>query len=258
MVEAANSIYYAVNPVPFAVGYAITSQCNTYTNTTAQAIPDNNPSFTTSAINVATVNIIESVVINVNATHPAVGNFIVKAISPAGTEVVLLQRRCGTNDNLNVNFSDEGAAISCGNINAGNTYRPLESLSAFTGQSAIGNWNLAVADVLASDTGTLNSWSVTVCGRVFVPLATSQYSLQDFALYPNPNTGSFTVQFMPGSKDAIGITVHDMRGREVFNTTYTNTGIFNNSISLQSAQSGVYMVTVQNGNRKEVRKVVVQ
>jgi len=131
-------------------------------------------------------------------------------------------------------------------------------LSAFNGQNAIGTWNLGIADLLTANTGTLNSWSITVCGQVFTPLSAAQYTLKDFVLYPNPNTGSFTVQFTPGSQDAIGITVHDMRGREVFKNNYTSAGLFSNNINLQNAQSGIYMVTVQNGTHKEVRKIVIQ
>ena len=257
-VEPVDNIYYAVNAASFAVGVSVTNECNTYTSSTAIAIPDNNPAFTTSTLTVDEVNNITSVVINVNATHTAIGDLLVKAISPAGTEVILWQQRCSTNDDLIINFSDSGSTAACATTEFGNTYRPVTALSAFAGQSAIGTWTLAIADLAAANTGTLNSWSVTVCGQVYTQLNSEQFSLKDFALHPNPNNGSFTVQFTPDSKEATAVTVHDMRGREVFKNSYTSTGLFNNSINLQNAQSGIYMVTVQNGSRKEVRKVVVK
>jgi subtilisin-like proprotein convertase family protein len=256
-IEAVDNIYYAVNSTNFAVGVSVSNECNTFTSTPAIAIPDNNPTFTTSTVAVDSVDNITSVTVNVNITHTGVGDLVVKATSPTGTEVVLWQQRCTTNDDLIINFSDNGTTAACATTEFGNTYRPSSPLSAFIGQSAIGNWTLSVADLAAANTGTLNSWSVTVCGQVYTA-ATAQYNLKDFTLYPNPNNGSFTVQFTPDSKDATSITVHDMRGREVFKNNYSGTGLFNNNISLQNAQSGIYLVTVQNGGRKEVRKVVIK
>lgn len=257
-IEPVDNIYYAVNSTPFAIGVSVSNECNTDVNNAAIAIPDNTPAFTTSTIDVDGVDNITSVVVNVNITHTAIGDLVVKAISPAGTEVVLWQQRCTTNDDLIINFSDSGSNASCATTEFGNTYRPTSPLSAFAGQDPTGTWTLAVADLAAANTGTLNNWSLTICGQVFTSLNATQYNLKDFALYPNPNNGSFTVQFTPDSQEAIGITVHDMRGREVFRNNYTSKGLFNNNINLQNAQSGIYMVTVQNGSRKEVRKVVIK
>lgn len=259
MVEAVNNIYYAVNQSVFAIGYSVSTECNTFTSNTAIAIPDNNPVFTTSSLAVEGIDSVSSVTVNVNATHTALGNLRINLINPEGTAVELWQGRCTLNDNMNITFSDEATTISpCGNTNGGNTYLPGQPLSGFNGQNGTGNWNLAFADTINSNTGTLNSWELTVCGQVFTPLAASQFNLKDFTLYPNPNNGSFTVQFAPDAQSAIGIAVHDMRGREVYKNNYTGSGLFSNTINLQNAQSGVYMVTVQNGTRKEVRKVVVK
>jgi len=258
MVEPVNNIYYAVNATPFTIGYAITNECNTYTNTTASNIPDNTATPTLSPINVTTVDNISSVTVNVNATHPYVGNFAIKAVSPDDTEVVLWQRQCSTNDDMNITFDDNGVAVVCASTELGNTYKPYRPLAGFIGKNAIGTWNLAVADLASTNTGTLNSWSITVCGQVFTALSAAQFTLKDFTLYPNPNSGSFTVQFESQSQNNIGIIVHDITGREVFNNSFANTGMFSHNISLQNVQGGIYMVTVQDGNRKEVRKVLIK
>ncbi|WP_020213827.1 reprolysin-like metallopeptidase [Flavobacterium rivuli] len=258
MVEPVNNIYYAVNTTPFTIGYVVTDECNTYTNTTAIAIPDNTATFTSSPINVSAVDNITSVTINVNATHPYVGNFVINAVSPDATEVILWQRQCSSNDDMNITFDDNGNTLSCANTEVGNTYRPYRPLVAFAEKNAIGTWNLNIADLAANNTGTLNSWSITVCGQVYTPLSAAQFTLKNFTLYPNPNSGSFTVQFESQSQNNIGVTVHDITGREVFNNSFANTGMFSHNISLQNVQGGIYMVTVQDGNRKEVRKVVVK
>ena len=83
-------------------------------------------------------------------------------------------------------------------------------------------------------------------------------SLSNFVLYPNPNKGNFTVQFDSKSNNEIGISVHDMRGRLILNNTYSNTDLFSQNIELANVQSGVYLVTVQDGDKKAVKRVVIE
>jgi hypothetical protein len=54
------------------------------------------------------------------------------------------------------------------------------------------------------------------------------------------------------------VGVVDMRGRQIFNKSYSNTGLIDQNLQLDSVQAGVYLVTVQDGNRKEVKKIVVE
>lgn len=84
------------------------------------------------------------------------------------------------------------------------------------------------------------------------------FGLDGFTLYPNPNNGNFTVQFNSDSTNDINIAVYDMRGRQIFGNVYTNTGLISKELNLQGVQSGVYLVNVQDGSRKEVKRIVVQ
>ena len=89
-------------------------------------------------------------------------------------------------------------------------------------------------------------------------LGVEDFGLDSFVLYPNPNNGNFTVGFNSVSANAINVSVHDMRGRQIFNKAYNNTGVFSGDINLNGAQAGVYLVTVQDGNRKEVKRIVIE
>ncbi|MUV04883.1 T9SS type A sorting domain-containing protein [Flavobacterium rakeshii] len=84
------------------------------------------------------------------------------------------------------------------------------------------------------------------------------FGLNGFTIYPNPNNGNFTVEFNSDSTNDINIAVYDMRGRQIFGNAYTNTGLFSKELNLQGVQSGVYLVNVQDGSRKEVKRIVVQ
>ena len=76
-------------------------------------------------------------------------------------------------------------------------------------------------------------------------------------LYPNPNNGSFNIQFSSNSGNDIKVNIHDVRGREIFNKSYNNNGLFNENLQLNNVQSGIYLVTVQDGARKEIKKIVI-
>lgn len=88
-------------------------------------------------------------------------------------------------------------------------------------------------------------------------LPTQSFELTGITLYPNPNKGSFNLQFTPVSNQ-INVTIHDIRGRSIFNKDYQNTGLFNEMIQMNDVQSGIYLVSVQDGTRKTVKKIVIE
>jgi hypothetical protein len=89
-------------------------------------------------------------------------------------------------------------------------------------------------------------------------LANEEFGLDNFAIYPNPNNGDFTIQFDSASSNEIVVNVNDIRGRAIFSNTYQSTGLFNENIKLNNLQAGIYLITVQDGNRKEVKKIVIE
>lgn len=195
----------------------------------------------------------------VNITHTWINDLTVTLISPAGTQVQLVAAPCISAEinNIVATFDDEGSAVVCGNNpGIGGTVIPIQSLSAFDGQSTQGTWTLRVADGWNQDGGALNSWSLNICSAQ--PLAVAENELTNFAVYPNPNNGSFNVKFTSESAQDVNVFVHDIRGREIYSNAFQNSGVFDQNIQLDNAEAGVYLVTVQNGSRKEVKRIVVQ
>lgn len=83
-------------------------------------------------------------------------------------------------------------------------------------------------------------------------------SSADFVLYPNPNNGSFTVQLPQVTGKNVTVTVHDVRGRQVFSNSYAVTGSLNQTISLTGAEAGIYLVSVHDGVAKTTKKIVIR
>ncbi|WP_188621044.1 reprolysin-like metallopeptidase [Flavobacterium suaedae] len=255
IVEAVGNIFYAVNQKPFAVGTNVTTVCIEYSNENVVNIPDDATEFSSSEIEFPEEGAIQSVEVSVDITHPYVGDLFLSLVSPDGTTVELLSNECGQSDDLEVIFSDGGTPISCGSPTTG-IILPEEALSAFEGEDPQGTWTLLYADGGAGDEGTLNSWAVDVC---YTDLsAADTFSINNLTVYPNPNSGIFSVNFTSQSNTDVAITVHDVNGRVVYVNEYKNTGVINADVNLQSLQAGIYLVTVNDGEQKAVRKVVIQ
>jgi len=262
LIEPTAHIYYAINTTPFAIGYLITTTCNTYNNNTSLSIPDgagpNLPGPTvTSITNVPVTNNITDVNVTVNGTHTYFWDLIVSLVHPDGTSARLLNRNCNqVSTGFNVTFNDGAPAITCA-ANLTGTFTPNQPLSAFNSKPANGNWTLTANDNYNGDTGTINSWSMEICTQT-ATLANPSFGLSDFVVYPNPNNGNFNIQFNSSSINGVKVLVHDMRGRVIYDNSFANSAVFNENIQLNNAQTGMYLLTVTDGDRKEVKKIVVE
>jgi hypothetical protein len=88
-------------------------------------------------------------------------------------------------------------------------------------------------------------------------LTTNEFEFSNFSIYPNPNRGNFNVKFDSTSSNEITIEVYDIRGRNIFEKQYSNSGLFDQNIQLNNIESGVYLVTVKDGAQKIIKKIVV-
>ena len=136
------------------------------------AVPDATPAGVNSTLNVPTGQILTDVNVRVVMTHTWVGDVKITLKSPMGTVVTLLDRPgvpastfgC-SNDNMDVTFDDAGA-VNLESYCAGTTpwyvgvALPASALSAFNGQSSLGDWVLNVSDNAGGDLGTVTSWEL--------------------------------------------------------------------------------------------------
>lgn len=259
LIEPTDNIYYAVNSKSFAVGYSVTSTCNTYTFSTPISIPDGTTTYTTRTISVPSSSgtTVSDVNFSIGFTHTYLSDVQIELVSPQGTTVKLFDRSCGSTSNtLLLNYDDSGSALSCGTTTL-QTVAPFEPLGVLNGQNPSGVWTLRVRDVDAVKTGKIDSASITICTQTFT-LGTPDLEINDFVLYPNPNKGNFNIQFSSTSTTGVTVFVHDILGRKIFENKFENASSFNQNIQLTNAQAGIYLLTVIDGDRKEVKKIVIE
>jgi len=257
LIEPTDNIFYAVNSKVFAVGYSVTSQCNTYAFSTPVSIPDGSTTYTTRTITVpSTSSTIVDVNVGIGVQHPFMPDVQIEIVSPQATTVILQKNSCGTN--LNLNYDDLGSAINCTSTSLQNII-PFQPLSVFNSQDPANTWTLKFRDISGGGAGTLTSASITICTKTYTALATNNLNLSNFVLYPNPSKGQFNLQFTSQSENDVTIFVHDLLGRKVFEKKYNKTSsAFNEDIQLKNATSGVYLLTVVDGDRKEEKKIMIE
>lgn len=258
LVEPTNSIFYSINPISFAIGYTTVSACNTYPFATPVTIPDGVNTYTTRQIEVpADLGIITNVEVEVALSHSFMSDVELEIVSPQNTTVRLLQRVCGDSKTpLTLKIVDSGEALDCAN-SALQIIKPNDVLSGFNGQNSAGTWLLRVRDAYKNDGGTITSASVRIC-TLKATLGTKGLGIADLKLFPNPSNGSFKVEFPSVSNLPVEVSVVDLLGRKVYQKQYGKTTNFSETIDLKKVMAGVYIVTVEDGDRKEVKKIVIQ
>ncbi|WP_119793381.1 zinc-dependent metalloprotease [Flavobacterium anhuiense] len=255
LVEPVGNIYYAINSKPFALGYTVSTSCASYNFGGGYSTGDNvNVNKTVSVP--ASSGSVSDVNVSVNVTHARFSDLTMQIISPSGTVVTLFNKNCGsTNSTFALQFDDSGAALNC-NTTTSQIVIPSTALSAFNGENPQGNWTFRVLDDTVGALGTINSASVNICSKTYT-LGNDDFENADFVAYPNPNKGTFTVQFDRDSVSEIKVYVNDINGKYVYNRTFQGSGYFIQDIQLPDVPSGLYFVTVTDGNRKEVKKILV-
>jgi gliding motility-associated-like protein len=143
--------------------------CDTYNSTdTPVTIPDNNAAGVNSVINIATTSLITDVNLTVNITHTYDGDLILRLISPAGTSVLLSDQNGSFGDNYTNTTFDQDATtpITSSSPPYTGTFQPEGDLSALNGEFSGGDWALFVEDTFVGDTGSIDSWSLEICGEI--------------------------------------------------------------------------------------------
>ncbi|TYA52402.1 T9SS type A sorting domain-containing protein [Formosa maritima] len=206
-------------------------------------------------INIPGSATIDYVTVSVNVSHGWINDLIVEIIHPDGTTATaVFDRECNGEDNIIVNFADGYPAFNCAATTG--DYNPSSPLSVFSGLDSAGDWTISITDNWDAITGILNNWSIEICEEPTMSIAENTF--EDFSIYPNPNNGSFHIALNSTSNKNINIEVYDIRGRAIFNNTFGSTTRFNQEISLNNAQSGMYLVKISDGEKQTIQKIIVE
>ncbi|MFD0863047.1 S8 family serine peptidase [Sungkyunkwania multivorans] len=153
-----------------------TQDCsNTYTSTTSVAInntEDNSGAaaygngWSRSVINVPDNLNITDITVQVDVTHTWVEDLTLYLESPATFNTLVPQGSCGQNDDINATFTDAGTALNCvtGPPTITGNVAPNTPFSVYGGTASAGEWSFTTRDQFNGDNGTINGWTLTICG----------------------------------------------------------------------------------------------
>lgn len=142
--------------------------CQSYTaSDTPITIPTSGPPNThVSTITITdSGNITDLNILNLDIQHTWIADLTVTLTHlETGTSATLFSQICFMEDNVLGTFDDGGGVIPCP-PNGGN-YAPEEPFSIFIGESIAGTWTLTIDDAAVLDGGSLESWTLELCGNI--------------------------------------------------------------------------------------------
>jgi len=153
-------------PVSLTTGAAGPPRAST--TSPGAAIPDNNATGVSTSLGVSGVGVLRDINVRLNVEHTWDSDLTVVLRDPSGATVTLIARRGGDGDNFTNTVLDDAAAtaIGAGSAPFTGSFRPEQSLTAFSGHDADGTWTLTVTDAVKEDTGTVVSWGLDLRGAV--------------------------------------------------------------------------------------------
>lgn len=221
--------------------------CTTVTNNTSTAVTSTSPG-------ILTITITEDVTITdlnmcLDLTHPYLSDLGIVLTSPANTVVSIINPSQCNGAHIDATFDDDGSPLSC-DVTISGVTQATEALSAFNGESALGDWTLTVVDTLPLDDGLINSFCIEYCGNI---LSTSEYEDQSpFRIFPNPAKDKLSLS----SEESLKVTLFDIYGRKVV-TMHTGPNAMDLDISKVS--SGNYIVEIITAaNKRFIKKLIVE
>ncbi|MFN8273672.1 MAG: PKD domain-containing protein [Flavobacteriaceae bacterium] len=153
-----------------AVGYLGTT---TFSNNTSFAIPDGSTTgvfspIIVSGITPTTVSNTTIASVCLDISHTFDGDLDIFLQAPNGVQIDLSSDNGGGGDNYTGTCFSSSATtlITAGTVPFNGSYIPEQAFSTLNGSNVNGTWQLFVRDDTGIDTGTINSWSITLSNQV--------------------------------------------------------------------------------------------
>ena len=111
-------------------------------------------------------------------------------------------------------------------------------------------------DLISATKGWLPNQTIKI--RETTALSSSEIFLEGVVLWPNPAKNVFTIQLPNSDTKKVSIGLFDLQGRQIlksFEASKTNT--FTKEINVENIAAGMYLLTIQQGNKKATKKIMV-
>jgi len=104
----------------------------------------------------------------------------------------------------------------------------------------------------------MTGWYNTIKTQLYTnTLANEEFLQNQFSLYPNPNKGSFTIEFKDLT-NSYSIEVFDVTGKTIYENNYSQASDLVQTINLDNPTSGVYFVNIKTDKGLVTKKLIIQ
>lgn len=190
-------------------------------------------------------------------THTYVQDMTITLRGPAsiGSPIItLLEEPCGSQDNINCRFVDTGFEPACtGTPAISGDIAPIDPLTNLNGLIADGTWTLLISDPYNGDGGTISNFSIEICALT-ASLSSNDNVLGSLKVYPNPTKGIVNIDLAGTVTGETTYELFDVQGRKVISKVSSNAI---ETLNVENLSDGIYMLSIQNGNAKTTKKVVI-
>ncbi|ARV15776.1 S8 family serine peptidase [Polaribacter sp. SA4-12] len=112
-----------------------------------------------------------------------------------------------------------------------------------------------IVDITNDAKGWLPNQIITIQEGV---LKTNEFSLNEVSLWPNPAKGILNVKINNVNNEDVKISLFDLQGRKISTSVNkVNSTIFTKEIDTKNVSSGVYLLSIEQGNKKATKKIII-
>jgi FlaG/FlaF family flagellin (archaellin) len=110
----------------------------------------------------------------------------------------------------------------------------------------------------AGQTARMLAWYNIIASQFTTTALANEDLLQaQFSLYPNPNKGSFTIDFKELTS-SFSVEVFDVTGKTIFENNYGQAANLSQVINLGQPTSGVYFVNIKSDKGIVTKKLIIE
>ncbi|WCO03381.1 S8 family serine peptidase [Psychroserpens ponticola] len=194
--------------------------------------------------------------VTVLMNHSYLADLTISLISPEGTEVILMNGACGEEQNINVIFDDSGIEFECADAtpSISGVMRGQNLMSPFINENSEGDWTLKIVDSYDGDGGVLANFAIEFC-ETAGPLSIADNTLEGFELFPNPAKDYFEFS-LQNQFSNVRLGVYDINGRALISKSFNSQE--RKIVDTTSLSAGIYLVEINSGNQKGVKKLIIK
>jgi len=215
----------------------------------------------TSVITVTDDFQVNDVNVTINIDHTWASDLDIKLIAPDGvTEVILVEDAGGSGDNFTDTVFDDAATeqIANGAPPFTGVFQPQGSLADFNGLQTVGDWTLSIFDDANQDGGSLNSWSLQICGDLNLSVEENPFAA-DLIVIHQGNSQYLIKLPTSAITDNLSMSVTNTLGQNIMtqDLEYQGNG-YEYSLDMSNVASGMYLVRLGNNQGGSTKRIIVE